>query len=338
MPSVAVGFLLLVLAGVANSNFATPMKYTRRWSWENTWLAWTIFALLMLPPVVTLCTVPQIGDVYREAGLGIFCVVAIFGAGWGVAQVFFGLAVDAIGIALTFSIVMGISAALGSLVPMFRLHPEKLNTSAGHQLLFGVAIMLAGVAVCAAAGRMRERALKLVAGEGGGRYGIGLLLAVLCGLGASLINFGLAFGSVIIQLAQQHGATPLNAVNAVWLPVMMAGAIPNLAYCFYLLRRNRSGDKFSRGGLSHWLLALLMAIFWFGSALLYGVATVKLGALGPILGWPLYMSLIVISASLVGIATGEWRKSGGRPLAIQFTGVALLIVAVFILTTASRNF
>jgi len=85
-------------------------------------------------------------------------VVMLFGAGWGVAQVFFGLAVDAIGIALTFSLVLGTSAAVGTLIPLVHLHPERLQTPAGHGVLGGVALVIAGVLVCAIAGRMREKA------------------------------------------------------------------------------------------------------------------------------------------------------------------------------------
>jgi L-rhamnose-H+ transport protein len=48
------------------------------------------------------------------------------------------------------------------------------------------------------------------------------------------------------------------------------------------------------------------------------------------------MSLIVIAASLLGILTGEWKQSGRRPLAVQLAGVVVLILAIFILATASQ--
>jgi len=54
------GFLLLTIAGLMNASFTLPMKFTRRWAWENTWLVWTIFALLLLPAAVTLSTVPEL--------------------------------------------------------------------------------------------------------------------------------------------------------------------------------------------------------------------------------------------------------------------------------------
>lgn len=337
MTNAASGLLILILAGVLNASFTLPMKYTRRWAWENTWLAWSLFALLLLPVVTTCSTVPHLGGVYHSTGAGIILDVIAFGAGWGVAQVFFGLAVDVIGIALTFSLVLGTSAAVGTLVPLIRLHPERLNTPAGHGVLAGVALVIAGVLVCAIAGRQREKALKVHTGPQKSTT-LGLLLAILCGFGASFVNFGLVFGAPLIHAARLSGANALNASNAVWMPLMLAGAVPNVLYCLWLLKKNRTRNKFGSGGLSHWGLALVMAAFWFGSTLLYGLSTAKLGAWGPILGWPLFMSLIVITASLLGMFTGEWKHSGVSPLRIQWTGVALLVVAVFILASTSRYF
>lgn len=335
MTDTSMGMVFLVLAGIMNASFTLPMKFTRRWAWENTWLAWTVFALLILPPIVTFGTVPQLGGVYFAAPDGILLDVLLFGAGWGVAQVFFGLAVDAIGIALTFSLVMGISAAMGTLVPLVRLHPEKLNTPAGHEVLGGVGLVIAGVVLCAIAGRKREQALSTEA-EKKKNAAVGLTLAILCGFGAAFVNFGLAFGAPLIEAARQHGAGALSASNAVWMPLLFAGAVPNLLYCFWLLRRNRTAGRFGVGGISHWGLAFVMAAFWFGSTLLYGAATAKLGTWGPILGWPVFMSLIVIMATLLGVMTGEWKDSGRLPLRIQWSGVAMLVLAVFVLASTSR--
>ena len=336
MNNTEIGFLLLTIAGLMNASFTVPMKFTRRWAWENTWLVWTVFALLLLPPVVTLFTVPDLVEIYRISGIAQLLCVMAFGAGWGLAQVFFGIAVDEIGIALTFSLVLGTSAAVGGLIPMLRLHPDKLYTPAGHTLLLGIATVLLGVAICAVAGRLRESAKPIATGKQRENVTVGLILAILCGCGAAFVNFGLAFGAPLIEMAARHGASQVGAVNAVWLPVMVAGAVPNLLYCLYLLNRNSSARNFARGGFSHWILAFVMAIFWFGSTLLYGASVSWLGPLGAVLGWPLFMSLIVIAASLLGIVTGEWKHSGRWPLAIQLTGVATLILAIFILARASQ--
>ena len=338
MGDTTVGLLLLLIAGVTNASFTLPMKFTRRWAWENTWLIWTIFALIVLPTVVTWLSVPHLGEIYTEVGPGLILTVAAFGAGWGIAQVLFGLAVEAIGIALTFSIVLGMSAAIGSMIPLIRLHPEKIFSKGGMGVMLGVLLVIVGVIICAVAGRRREAALSTSAAVQGNRpYTEGLMLAIGCGLGAAMVNLGLVFGAPLLASAQRLGADPLWAPNAAWLPVMLAGSIPNLAYCLYLLNKNKTSGRFADSGTSpYWFYAFLMAAFWFGSTSLYGIASGKLGSWGTILGWPLFMSLIVITASVLGIVTGEWKNSGKQPLRIQMGAVAVLVLAVFVLSAASR--
>ena len=338
MGDTTAGLLLLLVAGVTNASFTLPMKFTRRWAWENTWLIWTILALLVLPPVVTLLTVPRVGEVYAQVGPALILTVAAFGAGWGIAQVLFGLAVEAIGIALTFSIVLGMSAAIGSMIPLIRLHPEKIFSKGGLGVMLGVMLVIIGVVICAIAGLRREAALSnSIAVQGKRSYREGLMFAIGCGLGAAMVNLGLVFGAPLLAEAQKLGANLVWAPNAAWLPVMLAGAIPNLVYCLYLLNRNRTLARYRDSGTApYWFYAFVMAAFWFGSTSLYGIASGKLGSWGTILGWPLFMSLIVITASVLGIVTGEWKNSGKQPLRIQMGAVAVLVLAVFVLSVASR--
>ena len=331
----ALGFSLLLLAGAMNGSFTLPMKFTRKWAWENTWAIWTILALFVFPLLLAYSTVPQLSSAYAQAGAGVVLMVAACGAGWGIAQVLFGLAVEAIGIALTFSVVLGLSAAVGSLIPLVRLHPDKVVSSAGLAVISGVALVLIGVSLCALAGRRREAAL----GATKARTSLakGLVFCTLSGLTAALMNFGLAFGSPILEAAQKNGAPKLWSSNAVFLPLMLAGGVPNLAYCVYLMRKKNTGKRFREAGSgSHWLLAALMAICWFGGTILYGASTTTLGQLGTILAWPLFMSLIVITATTCGAVTGEWKDAGSQPFLIMATGVGVLIAAIFVLGLSSR--
>ena len=331
MNGTAFGILLLVLAGVMNGSFTLPMKFTRKWAWENTWLAWTIFALVIFPPVLALLTLPSLGEVYTQAGPGPIAIAAGCGAGWGVAQVFFGLAVDAVGIALAFSVILGISASVGALVPLFLDRNPPAFSSKGLAVIGGVALVIAGVGICARAGRAREAALGQ-APKGRPSVGRGLLFCTLSGLGAALVALGLQYGSALARAAAQHGAGPLWSNNATWLPLMVGGAIPNLVYCLYLLSKNRTGGRFraARTG-SYWLLAAVMALFWFGSTVMYGVAS---NSLGIVVAWPAFMSLIVITAMIWGVATGEWRGSGAKPVRVMYGGLAVLVLSIVVLSLA----
>ncbi len=338
MQNAAVGLILLIIAGAMNGSFTLPMKYTKLWSWENTWLAYTLFALFVLPIAVTFITLPQVRGVYAEMGMHPVLVVAACGAGWGISQIFFGLAVESVGIALAFSVILGIAAAVGSLVPLLREHSDKVFTSGGLGVIAGVALVVVGVGTCAVAGRKREAALGAGPQQGKASLGRGLFYCLISGLGSALVNFGLIAGRGLLDASERAGANPLWSPNAAWLPLMVAGGIPNLLYCVYLMSKNTSRHKFSQPSTgSYWLLSFVMAVCWFGSTLMYGMTTRFLpGTWGPILAWPAFMSLIVITASIHGIRTGEWHGTGKTPLRIQLTGVALLIFAVIVLQVAGQ--
>ena len=328
------GMFLLVLAGVMNASFSLPMKFVRSWVWENTWLLWSLFALLVLPSALAFATIPSFWSILQDSG-GAWLTVALYGAAWGIAQVLFGLALEKIGIALTFSIVLGLSAAMGSLIPLLRLHADRLFTSAGLGSLAGVALVLLGVATCAVAGRMRDRAKHTGAADSR-HFALGLFMAITSGVCASMMNVGFAYGAPLATAAATHGANSLWLTDAIWVPLMAGGAVPNVLYCLYLLTTRKTSRNFTAATLP-WNLMLTgaMAVLWFGSSVLYGIATAFLGELGPVVGWPLFMSLIVIVASILGVWTGEWKGAGRRPLQVQGFAVLILVVAVVVLSRAT---
>ena len=43
------GLLLTLVAGLFSGSCMMPMKFAKRWPWENTWLVFTLVSLLILP-------------------------------------------------------------------------------------------------------------------------------------------------------------------------------------------------------------------------------------------------------------------------------------------------
>lgn len=334
MNNTAGGVCLLVLAGVMNASFALPMKFVRSWAWENTWLLWSVFALLLLPSALAFATIPGFSSVLGSAG-PVVMAVALCGAAWGVAQVLFGLALDKIGMALTFSIVLGLSAAMGSLIPLLRLHADRVFTRSGFVSLAGIAVVLLGVAISAVAGKMRDRAKHTETAKTA-NFGAGLLMAIASGICASMMNVGFAYGAPLASAAANRGANSLWVTDAIWVPLLIGGAVPNVLYCLYLLTTRKTVANYTGETLGRNLpLAFAMGVLWFGSSVLYGIATAFLGELGPVVGWPLFMSLIVIVASVLGVWTGEWRAAGKDALRVQGLAVLVLVVAVLVLSRAT---
>lgn len=337
MVDLKVGGAFVLLAAIANASFALPMKWMSRWSWENIWLVWSISSLLLLPLVAAWLTVPHLFAGYLEVTPEVIARVIFFGFAWGIAQVLFGLSVDAIGMALTFSIVLGTSAAVGTIVPFVLLHPDLLSTRVGGFVVTGVLCVVCGMALCARAGLHREREEAPAASDARkNSNGRGLVLAFVSGLCASFMNLGISFAAPLQAMTARHGASPWWSLNAVWLPLLAGGAIPNICYAIHLLVKRSSLANYRLKTTSrYWIFCLLMSALWFGSSLAYGVASFYLGALGPVAGWPVFMSLIVICASLLGWISGEWRTATRHPLQLHIAGIAFLVLALFFLARGS---
>lgn len=334
------GVLLALLAGILNGSFAAPTKYTGRWKWENIWALWAFSAFFLVPWIIALATVPGLLSVYAAAGSRALWLLIVFGIGYGITVPCFGLGVDALGIALNFAIAIGLSTALGSLVPLLTNHREQVHTAKGLTILAGIAITLLGIVVCAAAGKAKEKQLRPIsrtaAAAPSRSFGTGLTFAIIAGLGSPLVNFGLAYGGPVLKAAAAQGASSSAQSNAVWPPLLTATVIPYLIYCAYLWRRNGSFRLFfAAGTASYWLLGLLMGLLWMGSIALYGTASATMAGMGPVLGWPLFMSAIIITSNVWGFATGEWSGVRRNTVLVMSAGMLLLIAAFCTLAWAS---
>jgi L-rhamnose-H+ transport protein len=206
-----------------------------------------------------------------------------------------------------------------------------LGTGKGALILAGVAVMVAGIAVSGRAGRLREAGSGgQPSGAAGGGYMGALLLAVLCGVMAPMINFSLAFGQEVAQAAIARGTPATLAAYAVWPLGLAGGLIPNLAYSIYLLNRNRTWGRFRPFFPDFWF-PVMMGALWFGCMAVYGSAAVLLGALGTSVGWGLFQIFVIITANVSGLMTGEWRAAGPRALRLLRGGLALLAAATVLM-------
>lgn len=131
-------------------SFMGPMKFTRKWDWENTWLAFCFLGFILLPLMLALVTVPELGRVVASAAPHALLLAGVFGLGWGCGSMCFGLTVRVLGIGLAYAIILGLSSALGSLIPWLTSSERALGYSV--LLCSGVLLMLVGVVVCSVAG------------------------------------------------------------------------------------------------------------------------------------------------------------------------------------------
>jgi L-rhamnose-H+ transport protein len=313
-----------------------PMKFVRRWAWENTWLVFSIVSLIVIPWALALWRVHDPLALYSGIPWSVYWLPLLLGAGWGVAQVLFGLSIARLGLALGFAIIIGLGALGGTLVPLVAKNSAVLGTSRGAFILVGVVVMLSGIVVSAIGGRQRELAAGQVVGVEARNYGAALATAVFCGILAPMLNYSFAFGQDISEAAVRAGTPVTSGAYAVWPVTMTGGFVPNLVYCLYLLGRNRTWAKFRATTAGEAGLASAMGLLWMGSMATYGVAAVYLGALGTSAGWALFQIFNIMTASLSGILTGEWKSAPPSATRRLWIGLSLLAAATALIAAGNR--
>ena len=335
--AVLAGVGLTMVAGVMAGNCMLPMKFARRWQFEHLWLVFSIVSLFILPWSLAVVYVAHLREVYRLLPSGEMVAPVLFGAGWGIAQILFGISVRRLGMGVGYATIIGLGAVLGTLVPLFAGHRALVTHSAMNLILLGVVVMVAGIVLTAWGGQVREQAKGTKRQEGATQmnYVGAVLLAVLCGCMAPMLNYAFAFGQEIAVEAVRLGNTPFSAAYAVWPVALLGGLIPNLGYSLYLLGSKRTWSIF-RNSLFDASLPLVMGVLWMGSMALYGVSAVYLGSLGTSIGWGLFQIFMIMTAILSGVLTGEWKRAPVRAVTLLAAGMTCLIGATILLAYGSR--
>src|SRR3981189_3542449 len=153
--SLLLGFLLVLLAGLLQGTFILPMTLVRKWEWEHTWATFSLLGMIVFNWIITLFLVPNIFAVYVASPPRDLAILALFGLGWGIGAVLFGLGMDRLGMALGYPIIMGLIASLGALIPLLVFFPQTLLTTKGLVLVVGTALVIFGIVLCSVGGSRR---------------------------------------------------------------------------------------------------------------------------------------------------------------------------------------
>lgn len=331
--NVFAGLMFALLAGIFAGSFSFPMKFTTGWKWQHNWIVYVVWAMLIMPLIVALVTIPHLWYVYQCTDAATLLKVFLFGMAWGVGVICFGLGLDYLGVALGMSIMIGLMISLGSLLPLAIFHPEELTSPKGLDIMLASLIILGGIIICAISGSMRDRKKNETHEIKAKRsvFVTGLIIAVFAGLLSTLQNIGFVMGNPIQKVAVENGANPLNTGNAVW-PVLMAGCLlSNVLYCGYLITKYREWNLFTTQKKWYWGAVAVSGIIWFFCMMFFGMAVANLGKLGPSIGWASFQTIAIITGNMVGLFTGEWKGSGKRPLLFNFLGILLLVIGIIVL-------
>ena len=324
-----IGFVIIGLSGMMNASFALPMKFGKTWRWENFWLVFSALSLLILPLgfAAGFAGLPAHG--LQEAAPRVLMPALVCGFVWGWAQVAFGIGISLVGIAMAFAIVGGLAGALGSLLPLAILHPRELVGRRGELLLLSILILAAGLWAYVVAARRRDRSQAGALYEGS-VLRKGIAVCVFTGVAGAALNLGFALSAPLWLSLTAKGASPLGATLWVWVVLLAAGAVPNLGYSALLLSRNGTWAGFSSGGRDAGL-AVAMAFLWITGTLGYGTGATIAGHAGNSVGYALYMTVLLLWSTCLGVFTGEWRQSPDTAKRFMVFAVVLIVCSVVIL-------
>ena len=332
--SVLLGLSLVMIAGFMSGCCMLPVKFVRSWKWENIWLMFSILSLVVIPWSLALALVGRLFDTYRALSAYQLALPMLLGAGWGIAQILFGVSVKRLGLGIAYAIIVGLSAILGTVVPFFAQQRGFAKEHTLQLIVCAVLVMAVGIALTAWGGQIKERATAPARNPGQRSYPLAIFLAVLCGLLAPMLNYSFAFGQDIAKAAVAFGNPPVRAAYAVWPVALAGGLVPNLSYSAWLLVKNHTWSSF-RSNPADFFRSSLMGVLWMGAFAVYGMSATFLGSLGTSVGWGLLQIFMIMTAILAGVFTGEWRYASRSAKLLLSTGIAGLTIATVILAISN---
>ena len=336
------GIALISLTALANGMFSIPLRYRRRYAVENMWVLAFPLGYLLIPQLLAQWLAPGWAQAIRSAPQGLVAVAVLMGAGWGVASIFFSQAIPRVGVSLGYAVIMGLTMAVGSIIPLSR----KSNVPAAVWIvsLAGIAMALLGVAISGRAGLLRERhqgaatcpSGALASPPRGKTLLVGLVLCVVAGLLSAFNNIGFDYAQPLAGLAGP-GVHPVLASFIPWLPLYWGGSAAVIVASVVQMTYHRTWNRYrGQGAARDFRLALLMGLILALTQIPYGMGVTYLGKLGTSAGFAVSMILSLVVANLAGVIMGEWRGAGKHSVRTLLAGLACLIAATGLLTWASQ--
>jgi L-rhamnose-H+ transport protein len=246
----ALGVFFHWLGGLASASFYVPYRGVKHWAWETYWLVGGFFSWIIAPWILALTMTHDLMRVLHEAPASSLFWAFLFGVLWGLGGLTFGLTMRYLGMSLGMAMVLGYTAAFGTLMPpIFRgvFASEVLGTHSGLVILGGVAVCLLGIGVAGAAGISKEREMSTEQKRASIRefdLRKGLLVATFSGVMSACFAYGLAAGDPIKALTIQHGTSVLWQGLPVLVVVLAGGFTTNFIWCLILNIRNRTGHQY----------------------------------------------------------------------------------------------
>jgi L-rhamnose-H+ transport protein len=326
------GFFIVCLSGMAGGAFAFPLRLKGVYAEENTLLGAYVLALLVIPLAVASLALPFWPRAFHSVPARELLVPLLCGMGWGCAAVAYANGVSRVGLALTVSIVMSLTMAIGSLVPLLSKWGAVAAEVQGW-ILAGIGVCGTGVFLFGIAGLLRDRNRPRAAG---GSFVAGFFWCLLSGLLSPLANIGFVQAAPIVEQAIALGGNATLSPLLAWFPTYLGGLLVMAgAFGWRLLKRGTWRRYFTPGSGRDLLRTGLMGGLHFLAQVPYGIGAYLLGFLGTSIGWAATLGSQLVTANAMGLILGEWRGSPRACGRLIGVGLAVVLAAIMMLAHAS---
>ncbi len=249
---IILGVLFHFFGGFASGSFYIPYKKVKGWSWESFWIVGGLFSWLIVPPLAAWLTIPGFAEIIKNTSAATLGYTYLFGLLWGIGGLTYGLGVRYLGVSLGSTIILGLCAVFGSLIPSvyYNFFPKEgkdsfstlLHAHWGDMVLSGILICVVGIMVCGKAGMMKERQLsqsrEMVQYNKDYHFTLGILVAVVSGVLSACFNFGIEAGKPMADTANMiwKAAHPgqgnfLFQNNVTYIIILWGGLTTNGIWC-----------------------------------------------------------------------------------------------------------
>jgi len=349
---VILGVIYHFFGGFASGSFYIPYKKVRGWSWESFWITGGLFSWLIVPPLAAWLTIPGFAEIIHNTSSSTLGYTYLFGLLWGIGGLTYGLGVRYLGVSLGSTIILGLCAVFGSIIPSvyYNFFPQAgkdsfymlLHAHWGQMVLSGIVICVLGIIVCGKAGTMKERELsksrEIVESNRDYHFGLGIFVAIVSGVLSACFNFGIEAGkpmaetaNMIWKVAHPDQGNFLFQNNVIYIIILWGGQTTNGIWCLILNFQNGTyGDYSNRKTplLKNYLFCALAGTTWFLQFFFYGMGESKLG--NGASSWILHMAFIILTANVWGLLLKEWKGLDRKTTGTLITGIIIIILSILI--------
>jgi L-rhamnose-H+ transport protein len=347
-----IGVIFHFIGGFASGSFYIPYKKVKGWAWESFWIVGGIFSWLIVPPVAAWLTIPNFTDIIAYTNGQVLLLTYFFGLLWGIGGLTYGLGVRYLGVSLGSTIILGLCAVFGSVIPSvyYNFFPKKgkdtfsmmLHSNWGQMVLLGIVICTLGIIICGKAGTMKEKELSkniTVAEENKEyRFGLGIFVAIVSGVLSACFNFGIEAGKSMADNANEvwkvlhpNAGNFLFQNNVIYVVILWGGLTTNFIWCMILNARNKTFSNYTDSQkplLKNYIFSALAGTTWFLQFFFYGMGESKLG--NGASSWILHMAFIILIANAWGLLLKEWKDVSKKAIYTVTAGIAIIIVSVLV--------